>query len=81
MISNASTLNKDFETCFDWDVCAVHLVAIPRGYKEDVIMCVRKLDTVRGHRLAESLWIDEGCGDEVKAGIQMLLAARSQTDQ
>ena len=44
-------------------------------------MCVRELDAVRGNGLTDGLWIDEGCGDEVEAGIQVLLAARSQTDQ
>ena len=44
-------------------------------------MCIGELDAVRGNGLADGLWAYEGCGDEVVAGIQMLLAARSQTDQ
>ena len=40
-------------------------------------MCVRELDTVRRSRLTDSLWVDEGRGDKIEAGIQMLLAARS----
>ena len=44
-------------------------------------MCVRELDAVCRSRLTDRLWIDKGCGNEIEAGIQMLLAARSQTDQ
>ena len=79
--SSAGQAKPESGTCYCQHVCADHLITIPRGNKEDVIMCVRELDAVRRSRLTDSLWVDEACGHEIEASIQMLLAARSHTDQ
>lgn len=57
------------------------LVAVTRCYKQNIGVSIRKLDAVRGHRRSSGIWIYKGRGNEVKAGIQVVLAARSNRDR